>query len=389
MNQDKHNLIEGYLGKCNHAPVYSNIKKWKTFFKSSSFHGHLNEVNVSIHSEDNGFTDLYITDSWGINKNSIDASDTVDRIKQAKQKKLPIIAFFGGSTLKGVGCGIPEYTIPSLVEKEMKARYGLDVICVNHGIAGWYCADQFHYLLHKIPYDPDFVVYYDGWNCLWNLYNGFLINEKKENTWHKGTSLRHVEYDVLNTKLFQSTYLLKRGLNLFFNKTLDRIANFFKYKFWNRFWTYLAIKTFPINRINPVEGLHKYSLNEKDRDKIMNSVANEYIRIHDLTKTICESRKIKFIHYLQPILETTTRDLSEKEKKILTVGVKMGNPEIFSLFPEFINNNGWPIELVDLSKIFDDTVEDIFVNDGHLNKFGNAHVAKKIVQDLYSKIYSK
>lgn len=389
MNQFKHNSIEGYLGECNHAPMYSNIKKWRTFFKSSSFHGHLNAENVSIHSMDNGFTDLYITDAWGINKNSIDASDTVERIKQAKQKGHPIISFFGGSTLKGVGCGMPEFSIPSLVEKEMKARYGLDVTCVNHGVAGWYCADQFHYLLHKMPYDPNFVVFYDGWNCLWNLFNGFLINKKDEITWHKGTSLRHVEYDIINASFFRPGFLFERGLTLFINKFLDRISNIFKYKFWNHFWSNLTIKIVPINRINPVQGLHKYSLNEKERDELMNSVAIEYIRINDLTKIFCESRKVKFIHYLQPILETTTRKLSDKEKKILTVGVKMGNPEIFSLFPEFIYKNGWPTDLVDFSRVFNDTIEDIFVNDGHLNKLGNAHVAKKIAQDLFSKIQYK
>jgi len=381
-------LRKGFIGFANHDALHSNIKKWRTFFTSSSFYSHLNTPSISIISEDNGFTDLYITDSWGIIKNSEDDPDTSERILNAKHKNIPVIAFFGGSTLKGVGCGSPEFTIPSIVEKEFKAIYGTELVCVNHGVAGWYCAEQFHYLLHHMPYEPDYVVFYDGWNCFWNLYNGYLTNTNGKITWKKGTSLRHLEYDLLHSKMFDVGFLSKRASIVGMNKLLDKIAHLVKSNLWLKFWNSLAIKYFPIKRINPIAGLHNNALFETARDEIMNLVAAEYIRIHSLTKTICESRKVKFIHYLQPILETTTRELNDKEKMLLTIGVKMGNPEIFALFPDFIKKVGWPIELVDLSKAFNDTVEDIFVNDGHLNKMGNAHVAKKIITDLHLKLKS-
>ena len=84
--------------------------------------------------------------------------------------------------------------------------------------------EQFHFLLHQMKYKPDYVVFYDGWNCVWNLYNGMIMAEENKMTWKKGTSLRHVEYDLINSKMFDSNYLIKRGLRVFFNKICDNTA---------------------------------------------------------------------------------------------------------------------------------------------------------------------
>lgn len=369
----------------NLNPTFSNILKWRSFYFPSSFYGHYCAPNKLIQDKSSNCNDFFETDSWGIIKNKIGAPDTKNRINEIKNT-VSKIAFFGGSTIQGVGSGLPDFSIPSLVEKNFKIKYAKNVLCINHGVAGWYCAEQFHFLLHQMKYKPDYVVFYDGWNCIWNLYNGMIIAEQDEMAWKKGTSLRHVEYDLINSKMFDANYLIKRGLGIFFNKICDNTAQILGISAWQKIWSFLAIKFFPIKPINYLSKYQNYDKTEEEFNKIMEKVAKEYLRIHNLTKVFCESQNIKFIHFLQPTLHTVKRDLSHKENNILEKNIRTSNPNMYSQFPSFLRKIGWPQGLIDLSDCLNDVKDDIFVDDGHLNQTGNIHISNEIADHLLSEL---
>jgi hypothetical protein len=363
-----------------------NVLLWRRFFKPSSFFGHLIAKNVSIVSDFRGLQDIWVTDSLGVCKNDMDDLDTTIRINNAIKNNEPILSFFGGSTIQGVGSFIPNFTIPALVEKILHSEYGIKCICINHGVAGWSSSEQLNSLLHKMTYKPTHCIFYDGWNCSWNYYNGILINEQKKIpspiNWELGTSLRHVEYDYLNSLNFSSSWHFKKGINLFVNKLLTSIKSIVRD---SRLTDYLANSYFQIGRLNIFQNTISKSLPDGVRDSYLKQAANEYHRIDKLAQVVCKSRGIKFVHFMQPTLQTINRPLTDKEKGLLEIGESSPNPEVFELFPEFVRRSGLPDHLIDITNTFDSISEDVFVDDGHLNPMGNYYVARRIVKEFFDK----
>ncbi len=385
----KVNIIEkkaSFLGFGFDNGSFSNVILWRKFFKPSSFFGHLIAKNVSIVSDFRGLQDIWITDSLGVCKNDIDDLDTTIRINKAIKNNEPILSFFGGSTIQGVGSFIPNFTIPSLVEKILQSEYGINCICINHGVAGWSSSEQLNSLLHNLTYKPTHCIFYDGWNCSWNFYNGILINEEKKIpspiNWELGTSLRHVEYDYLNLLNFSSRWHFKKAINLLLNKLLIGITSIVRD---SRLTDYFAKAHFPIGRLNIFQNTMFRSLPDDVRDSYLMQAANEYHRIDQLAHVVCKSRGIKFIHFMQPTLQTTNRSLTDKEKGLLEIGESSPNPEVFELFPEFVRRSGLSDHFIDITNTFGSISEDVFVDDGHLNPMGNYYVARRIVQEFINK----
>lgn len=380
---------DNFIGYANDNESLEMVLLWRNFFIPSSFFGHLIAKNISIVSEFRGLKDIWITDSMGVCKNSIEALDTQIRINNAKENNEPIFAFFGGSTIQGVGSFLPNFTIPALVERILLIDYNIKSVCINHGVAGWSSSDELNYLLHEINYNPNYCIFYDGWNCVWNLYNGILINEhsKKPNNikWMKGTSLRHLEYDHQNSLQFSITWHFSKFFNLFINKSLLYLSRFFNRKSFSLFVSNISSTLFPQRRINVFNNLENITLSDELLERILFQIANEYLRIDQIANIVCQNRGIKFLHLMQPTLLTTTRTLTIREMKLLEIGESTPNPEVFSLFNKFVSKIGLPDHMIDISNTFNNIDEEVFQDDGHLNHIGNYHVAMKIVQEILKK----
>ena len=85
----------------------------------------------------------------------------------------------------GDGSMLPEYSIPSQVEKLLLYEFGVQSCCINFGVSGYSSLDSFNLLNTSIinDYKPDLILFYDGWNC----YNHFqqkhwLKNQKNYST---------------------------------------------------------------------------------------------------------------------------------------------------------------------------------------------------------------
>jgi hypothetical protein len=376
---------EGFLGTGTMAHLWRNALRWRRFFRPSSFYGHRIAANVAIVRQYGGQKDVFVTDSCGICKNAVDGEDCRERLRKASDQGHAVIAFFGGSTMQGVGAGLPEFTIPAQVERILLEKHGISSVCLNHGTAGWCCAEELHLLLHETGYGPDVCIFYDGFNCCWNFYYGFLLNSlgtPGTPSWEKGTAIRHSEHDTLNAMRFQPAALAGRVVKLCANRMLGWIATAVGSSRWESFWDRLAGRLFPLGPPNVLRHADDVPISDARRDELLQAAAAEYLRIDALAAAVCAARGIRFRHFFQPSLATSHKPLTAGEQAIPARRQRMRNPEIFALFPQIIRKAGWPGHLVDLTSALDGVAGDAFLDRCHLNRHGNYHVARHIVSDL-------
>ena len=188
---------------------------------------------------------------------------------------------------------------------------------------------KLNFLIHGLDYTPSHCIFYDGWNCVWNFYNGILLNNQFKTDsiikWQKGTSLRHVEYDYQNLLQFSILWQIKKTSNLIFNKFLLYISKSLNIKFWRRLLQKISSIFFPYKRFNILYNLNNKSLSDDLRDNYLIQIATEYLRIDKIANLVCESRAINFIHFMQPTLLTTNRPYSLREMNLLELGDPLPN----------------------------------------------------------------
>ncbi len=376
---------EGFLGTGTMADVWRNALRWRRFFRPSSFYGQRIGADVSIVRECGGQKDIFVTDSCRVCKNAVDGEDSRERVAKARDQGRPVLAFFGGSTMQGVGAGLPEFTIPALVERILLESHGIATVCLNHGAAGWCCAEELQLFLHETGYGPDVCIFYDGFNCCWNFYYGFLLNSPEAPGtagWERGTAIRHSEHDALNALRFRPSALAVRVGRLWGSRTLGWVATAVGSPRWERFWDRLASRLFPLGPPDVVRRVSDIPITDARRDELLRAAAAEYLRIDAIAAAVCAARGIRFRHFFQPSLATSRKPLTDSERAIPRRRQRMRNPEIFALFPEFVRRAGWPRHLVDGTAALDGVEGTTFLDRCHLNRFGNYHVARHIVREL-------
>ncbi len=385
----------GFLGTGTSSELLGNVFRWRRFYQASSFYGHRLGTNVSIISDRGGLIDLFTTDSWGVCKNAAGGEESWVRIQRARHEENPVIAFFGGSTVQGVGSRLPEFTIPALVERILLEEHGIQAVCLNHGVAGWSSAEQFHFLIHETAYRPDVCVFYDGWNCCWHYYHGFLLNSGRSDgdagqaagPWTRGTSLRHCEHDALNALTFRASSLGRRAVNLAANRLLSWLAAVIGSARLQALLNRCAGAMFPLRLPDVLRHTKDIEVTTEHRDELLRAAVAEYLRIDALTATFCAARGIRFLHYFQPLVATTRKPLTANERMRQSSGKGMRNPEIFSLFAGLLRQSTRRDHFLDLTGALDAIQDDLFVDGGHLNRSGNYHVARRIVEEVLTRGY--
>ena len=382
---------EGFLGTGTRDKTLANSFLWRKFYIPDSFYGHRLAAGVSILSEYLGLDhpDIFSTDSWGVARNDVLSDESEARVRTARERGQLVVAVLGGSTVQGVGAGCPRFTIPSILERLLSIHYKIEAVCINHGVAGWSSADQLHFLIHGLEYHPDICIFYDGWNCCWSFYQmallgaGLASGRQFEDAilWRRGVSPRHLEHEEINRLAFSFPRLIERAALLAGQYALTlafRPLDLFSQGQSKR----LAGRLLPIGTFDPLIQVRELELNPILRDRILRITAEEFLRVHSLAGTVCKDRGIKFIHFLQPLLVNSQKKRTLSEDNLLHREGLMRNPEIFSLFPGFVSRGNHDTKLIDLSTVFDDSCEEVFLDGGHLNRFGNYMVAVQIANKI-------
>jgi hypothetical protein len=334
--------------------------------------------------------DIFISDENRATPNSLNYIDSAIRINDAKKRKIPIIVFLGGSTIQGYGSRIPNFTIPALVEKILETEYSTETVCINYGVAGWTCVEMLHLLIHEIQY-ANIIVQYDGWNCCCELYAKNLFDKISLGAQRSsnidiftGTSQRHVEQDYIMGLRFNAYYLLKRSFNLFLN---NLFCNATSNKYGNLLTNLLDIilkKYFSINerRITTDAALDT-NINQKDRKIIIENTISDYLSTHSKIKKWCNLINSKHLHYFQPLLINSSKITTPYEQEFKKSGAPWKQNGILKEFSEHVQVFD---EIIDLSTIFNNVTEEVFIDSGHLNMIGNCFVAKKISDHIYNEL---
>ena len=122
-------------------------------------------------------------------------------------------------------------------------------------------------------------------------------------------------------------------------------------------------------------------VNKKNIDeKISNSIGTLW---YERMKEFCEisnDKKIESVVILQPTLYHGNKPLSDYEKTILNEN-KQGK-EIFEILNEKSQNLNNCSSVSDFSNVFDQITDGVYIDEAHLNYYGNKIIAEKIYETI-------
>lgn len=267
------------------------------------------------------------------------------------------IFMFGGSTMWGSGVR-DKYTIPSLLGAYL-SKEGYYVEVINFGESGYVSTQEVITLMKQLRQQnvPNLAVFYDGINDVFSTFQqgkaGLTQNEFN----------RKKEFNALKSK--------KRSLLVF----LESLKS-------------LATIRFIIDLTNPDQ-----KLNITYTDQELNMLAQETLDLYHenmrLVYSLGEQRDFKSLFYWQPTV-FDKRSLSDYEKEreqdvdFLRDFLKSVNKHVVT---ENINHES--LYYFDISDIFEDEKEPVFIDYCHVSEYGNSVIAKRMKQDIISILESE
>ena len=376
----------------------SNINKSRLFSTPHAIYGHKYGPNkiVSWKLRKNSPADVFATDSQGILKNSLLDEDTEVRIKQAAKDGSSIIAFFGGSTMMSMGSVTPDFSIPALVERILLKKYNRKAVCVNFGLGGTCCREALQLYLNKIKLkDVQFnIVFYDGWNCASYLTHKQVIqnqnDESSSSCVTESDSMMSIRHNILLNKAYDLKWHLKSWINLFFAHLTEVAQNLIP-RFLGDQLLRIQGRIFPLNQLE--NDTKRLLSKEIISDEVLNGASeravDEYVGIHLLVKELVPSNK-GYLWIQQPLVFWGNKPLTENERGWNENGYSSGDPRIFKFFdvnlksrivcfPDLVS------DLTDMTHIFDDISEELYIDSGHLNRLGSLVVSANIANEIMSK----
>lgn len=386
-----HEFQENYIGKLSYQPIYQDVIRSRSFFSSSAYFGYRLGKNMLTLCPTNLSKnyDLYFTDSNGVLKTNVQQRlSALDQALQAKSKKIPVIAFFGGSTMMGDGSRLPKFTIPAQVEKLLISKYGYQTCCINFGIAGTSSIDAINILDSDVinQYQPDIVIFYDGWNCCTQYIFKTLVSESpKLNSKIKiydRQSLFSIVHDNYISKSFECVWLLKYLLVVFTIKSLSSLIIFFNNKTLKKLITHW-LQRLPVfyGKQAMYADIYNNLPTENDlQESLASRAAHSYVRIHEAAKKHCAIEAIQFLTFLQPLQNIGNKPLTETEIKNyeLSPNSLISSNMFRSFYNEIKKHVLIKPEYFDLTHCFDNSPEEIYIDNGHINAYGNYLVADRI-----------
>lgn len=393
-------LGEKFIGTLSMEGLLDNINNSRRAFVPTSYFGYRMGTDVGFVVAAGGGggrpegapaigSDLFVTDSVGIFKNAIDGEDSLERLRVARARGDKVVVLYGGSTMMGIGSRSPECTIAALVENILENEHDIRTVCLNRGIAGAYCQDALNVLMAEVQNDqPDYVVFYDGWNCCHNLMLNKVFRDAGpflgEIPVHRGMSLRHLEHDIVLHRHFKVGQVLRHWWRLAGTRVLTGIARMVPTQAVRRACVQLAESFFSLrnNIYFGAQSLRQAS----DSEELAKQSAEDYWRIHRYSKAICDVAGTKFVTYFQPVMWWGEKLYSNHEKAYIEASKAVQDDHV--RFYHEVCRHAEPDWFVDLSDTFRDEAVDLYIDSGHLNRLGNLMVAKAMAADLAVRLRS-
>ncbi len=286
-------------------------------------------------------------DGWSTTKsiNGPWIRNTVNFTNETNEKN---IWFFGGSTMFN-GVVSDKDTIPSLVSKKLnldKNNYFVE----NFGLGGLdlhYEVSNFFNLLRFSSNKPDKVVFYDGYNDIFNKikHSGefFIFNFSQ--------SLMYDQNNFQKSIYFFSEFISSHSV--IFKSTLGK-----------------KIKRFNIER-----------LKKNKKEFKLDEIVNDYIDSINYANNIAKEYNIDIYFFLQPAAFSRKNPIGIEKKYHNIDEAKIARQIYEKISSEIKIKNFYNI-----SDIFDDYDEQFFYDYAHLSRKGNLVVSEKIYKILKENI---
>ena len=258
------------------------------------------------------------------------------------------IWFFGGSTMYD-GVLSDKDTIPSLVSEKLNFN-NKNFYVENFGIGGLdlhYEVNNFFNLLRFSKNKPEIVVFYDGYNDIFNKlkYSGeFFIFNFSQN----------LMYDQNN--FHKSLY--------FFSEFLSDHSVIYKNTLGKK------IRKFNIDR-----------LQQNKKEFTIDEISDDFINSIKIANDLAKKNKIDIYFFLQPT--------PFARKNPVGIEISYHNLDEAKLARKVYRNISTKINLenfYDISNVFDNYSEQFFYDYAHLSRKGNLVIAEKILQILNKNI---
>ncbi len=276
----------------------------------------------------------------------------------------PIKVFmFGGSTMWGLGAADGS-TIPSIFAKEASNK-GINCEVVNFGQYAYVSTQEVIELMLQLQKGniPDAVIFYDGVNDTFSGYQlsvpGLPHDEIR----------REKEFCLLERKELQTLAALSAIRQLSTMRFLDGV---------------LKKSGLRPDNVQPIPPEYEKAIS--DKRSLARAVVETYLNNIKLAQTLSQSYGFTCLFYWQPVIYTKQR-LTEYERQSLNLDVHYPGMEEFYLdtYAVLRGNSARLNEAIafyDISSIFSDIREPIFVDFNHMGEKGNGFIARRMAEDL-------
>lgn len=310
----------------------------------------------------------YVTNEQGF------ASIGPDKFYYFKQKPAGVyrVIVVGGSTVMGAGSPTPDQNLPAQIKNELVERLGSrPVEVINAGVLGYTSSQELLYIMSELAYfNPDLIIVYDGWNDA--SYTNKLLNRFGDDfiplrtRTHYSLGDRTHQGFFLKGSIFQVLYAVYNKVQMTLRQS-GAVALFFKSV------DFLLDK---MRAQNPPPETKTYD---------PRSVA---IYKENLEKMIllAQYHGFKIALFLQPTAGIDGKGLNPDEDFLLSE-IKLreafyadAHPMFDALRQKYGVLPG--VAVADLSMVFSDLKDTVYVDTGHLNLLGNRLIAKRIVEEV-------
>lgn len=140
-----------YLGE-----LRKNSAEWLEFFPVDPLLGFRSAKSVVAIVRDS----VYVTNGQGF----VSTGDAAFTVEQPKPSGVLRVMVVGGSTVLGQGAKTPAENLPARLRQRLERRHPR-VEVVNAGVGGYFSGQELvRAVAELLPYRPEVLVVYDGWN---------------------------------------------------------------------------------------------------------------------------------------------------------------------------------------------------------------------------------
>jgi hypothetical protein len=268
----------------------------------------------------------------------------------------------GGSTVEGWGASSNKKTIPAQLEICLNKNLLKPIVVANAGFQGDYSYQEFQRALDFIGrYNPKMIVVLDGRN------DGHFGMLKSWTAFDSNPGI-HGPLKYINEAGHRG-----RGDQIIHDmRSISRLINIA-----------FLIKKKSIKKNN----LEKFNFDNDMNDQKITLIVNSYLTTHKILHEVGKSFNIPVFSFLQPSLEAKDNLTVQEKNNLEKFRKRMKWPknyytEISNFYKEVILN--LPKEIINISKIFNDIDEKVYVDSVHYNDKGNFIISNEICRQLLS-----